>query len=203
MIIGLSGKKGSGKTEISKYLSSKLNIPVYSFATPVKELVYKISGLTDIDKTNTNYYDGKIFNLDPLKKELKKFGYDKLSSENIDSLKAIEYNKICDIYRYLMQYVGTDIFRTRNINHWIICFRNSYHLDESYIVDDVRFINEFNFINSQYNSKCIKIINQSTQKKDVHSSETEQDKIRFKYKFVNKNNGLVQLYNDIDNFFGI
>lgn len=203
MIIGLAGKKGSGKSTVSKYLSEKLNIPVYSFATPLKRIVNEMSGLTDNDKINEDYYTGRVFNLDPLKKELKKCGYDKLTIEDIDTLKAIEYLKVGDIYRNLLQYVGTNIFRARNINHWTIYFKSKYNLDQSYIVDDIRFINEFTFINSQYNSKCVKIVNPSTQKKDGHASETEQDKIRFKYKFINKNNGLVQLYNDIDNFFGI
>lgn len=203
MIIGLSGKKHSGKTEISKYLSEKLNIPVYSFATPVKILVNNISGLTDNDKTNEEYYTGKTFNIEPLKKELKKYGYDKLSIEEIDNLKAIEYLKISEIYRNLLQYIGSNIFRTRNINHWVIYFKSKYSLDESYIVDDIRFINEFTFINSQHESKCVKVINSSTHKRDYHISETEMDRIRFKYKFINKNNGLTQLYNDIDNLFGI
>jgi len=203
MIIGLAGKKRSGKTEISKYLSRRLNIPIYSFATPLKRLVYNISGLTDIDKTNNNFYTGKVLNLDPLKRELKKFKYDKLTIENIDSIKAIEYCKICDIYRYLLQYIGTDIFRVRNSYHWVTCFRNAYHLDKSYIVDDIRFINEFTYVNNQKESTCAKIENPTTKKWDEHVSEIELDKIRFKYKFINKNNGLLQLYEDVDKFFGI
>jgi hypothetical protein len=203
MIIGLAGQKKTGKTEISKYLSNKLNIPIYSFAAPLKKLVYKISGLTDIDKSNTNYYTGKVLNIEPLKRELKKYNYDKLSMENIDNLKAIEYHKICDIYRYLLQYVGTDIFRNRNTNHWVICFRNAYQLDKSYIVDDIRFINEYSYINNQKNSRCVKVENCAARKQDRHVSETELNKMRFVYKFNNKNTGLLQLYSDIDTFFGI
>ena len=203
MIIGLAGKKGTGKSEIAKYLSNKLNIPVYSFASFLKKLVFDISGLTDDDKENNNYYDGRNFNLIPLKKELKRCGYDKLSSEEIDSLKAIEYYRTAEIYRNLLQYIGTNIFRSRNEYHWINSFKNKYALDESYIVDDIRFFNEYNFINIQNNSKCVKIERPDKKNIDYHVSENEIDRVRFKYKFSNKTNNLLSLYNDIDKYFGI
>lgn len=202
MIIGLSGKKRSGKSEVAKYLSSKLNIPVYSFAAPLKNIVYSVSGLTDFDKENNNYYDGKVFNLDVLRKELKKYKYLPLTDIEIDSLKAIEYYKISEIYRNLLQYIGTNIFRSRNENHWVLAFKEKYCLDNNFIVDDIRFLNEFLYINSLKNSKCVKIIREVITN-DIHLSEVEMDRIRFKYKFENKYNTLVELYQQIDNYFDI
>jgi hypothetical protein len=208
MIIGLCGKKRSGKGEIAKYLSNKLNIPIYSFASPLKDLIFQISGLTDIDKDNNEYYTGKVFNLSPLKKELKKYNkYGKLTIEEIDSLKAIEYYKISEIYRYLLQYIGTNIFRNRNEYHWIQTFKNKFSYNEinnsDFIIDDIRFINEYRFINTLPNSKCIKIIRNTNHYDDNHISENEIDKVRFTYKFKNNYNTLYDMYIGLDKYFGI
>ena len=199
MIIGLSGKKRSGKTEVAQYLSNKFNYNIYSFAAPLKKLVYSISGLTDIDKDNYEYYDGRIFNLDVLRKELKKNKYAPLTPEEIDTLKAIEYLKISDIYRNLLQYIGTDIFRSRNENHWIFKFKENLN-DNDFIVEDIRFLNEYLYISNLSNSITIKIIRNNTQY-DSHISELEIDKIRFKYIFKNNFDNLIDLYNSLDNFF--
>ena len=204
MIIGLCGKKRSGKGEIAKYLSNKLNIPIYSFASSLKDLVFQVSGLTDSDKDNNEYYTGRVFNLSPLKKELKK--YDKLTIEELDTLKAIEYYKISEIYRYLLQYIGTNIFRTRNENHWIQTLKNKFSYNEinksSFIIDDIRFINEYKFISSLPDSKCIKVIRNNNYD-DNHISENEIDKVRFSYKFNNNYNTLYDMYIGLDKFFGI
>jgi dephospho-CoA kinase len=117
MIIGLSGKKHSGKTEVANYLSLKMGIPVYSFASPLKKLVNEMSGLSDDNKLDENYYTNKNIQLKPLYKELAKFNYNKLSRNEIYHIKAIEYYKTGEIYRMLLQYIGTNIFRNRNTNH--------------------------------------------------------------------------------------
>jgi dephospho-CoA kinase len=207
MIIGLCGKKRSGKNEIAKYLSNKLNIPIYSFADPLKDLVFEVSGLTDSDKENDELYEGKNFNIFPIKKELKKYKYDKLTEHEIDSLKAIEYFKISEIYRHLLQYIGTNIFRNRNEYHWINLFKNKFTYNDiyngSFIISDIRFINEYMFINSLPESKCIKITRNFNNFNDNHISENEIDKIRFTYKFKNNYNTLYDMYIALDKYFGI
>lgn len=198
MIIGLGGKKGSGKTEIANYLSSKFDLQTYSFAASLKKLVTEVCGLTDSDKLSVKYFDGKIFNIEPIKREIKKYEYEKLTPEELDHIRALEYFKVGEIYRNLMQYIGTNIFRKRNEYHWINQFKSS--VPESFIVDDIRFENEFRFISSLKDSKCVKIIRNSDNYDD-HISELEIDKIKFRHKFINNTNNISDLYKSIDSYF--
>ncbi len=184
MIIGLAGKKQCGKTEIAKHISAKTNMMIYRFAGTLKDLIFEMSGLNDNDKISHKRLNRTI-NYFVLNKYLKKYGYEKLTENEIDHIKAIEYNDIGVIYRTLLQYVGTNILRNRNPNHWIQEFSKLTYGNKSYIVDDIRFINEYNYINGLSSSKIYKVIRPSIDDNDNHESEAEIDKIKFELLFKN------------------
>lgn len=54
MRIGLTGKGGSGKSTIAKYLAKKYGAPIFSFATPIKNFTYAIFG-RDLDRNKEKY----------------------------------------------------------------------------------------------------------------------------------------------------
>lgn len=203
MIIGLVGKKRSGKTEAALYLSKKLNIPSYAFATPLKALVTEMTGLNDTDKDNTKYYTGKIIDLKPLKKELFKWKYDQLTLNEIDHIKALEYYTCGELYRNMLQYIGTNIFRSRNSHHWCHKFHYDHKKETSFIVEDIRFKNEYYLIDSYKESNIYKISRDIVDDYDTHLSETELDTIKFdNKKCINNNTSrIVDYYNQLDKFF--
>jgi hypothetical protein len=207
MIIGLVGKKYSGKTEVANYLSLKIGIPVYSFATPLKKLVNEMSGLTDDDKNNDNYYTGKNIILKPLHKELAKYNYSKLTSNEIHHIKAIEYYKVGEIYRMLLQYIGTNIFRSRNANHWIYRFQNLHSNESDYIIDDVRFKNEVYWIKKLDNSILCKVVMTDMVHSSLyneHESETQLDNYTFSNIVENSLDiGKDGLYKNINEIFNL
>lgn len=204
MIYGFCGKKRSGKTEASKYLSQKLNIPIYAFATPVKELVTEMCGLTDDDKENFNDFTGKIIDLKPLKKELAKNRYDQLTVNEMDHIRALEYYRCNEIYRNLLQYVGTNVFRSRNVLHWCNKFNQLHKRETDFIIEDIRFRNEFYTISHYSNSGIYKIERPTSLiDDDNHISETEMETFKIPNENVIRNtfNNLVDYYNFLDKFF--
>jgi len=196
MIIGFSGKMRSGKTEAASYLSKKLNIPVFSFATPLKRLVLEMTGLDINSKNSDELYTGKVIDLKPLKKELFKFKYDQLTINEIDHIKAIEYYKVGEIYRNLLQYVGTNIFRTRHPQHWCNVFMYEHKKDSNFVVDDIRFANEYYLILNYKDSEVFKIVRETNENNDEHLSETEIDTVKFPRSKIIKNNS-----NDLDSYY--
>lgn len=209
MIIGLGGKKESGKSEAASYLSKKFNLKKVAFATELKKLIFDISGLDDSHKKDFNDYTGNVeFKI--INSVLKKNGYSLLSQYEIDTITAIEYHKNADVFRLLCQYVGTEVFRKRNVNHWIDKFIESVKNLNGFICDDIRFPNEHNIIKHKFNDsyiKTIKIISTKTKNQtnntniNNHDSEILLDKINFDITILNDHNGLNKYYNELDNIF--
>lgn len=160
MIIGIVGKKYSGKSTLAKILLEHLGVKktaILSFATPLKTMIIK----ADICSGAEIYVD------------------------------KTEYG------RKMMQLIGTELIRNQiNQNFWIEKMRNqmaSQCNKEHIIIDDVRFGNEADFINSLNNNMLIRInrdVGQPTDKiyNDQHRSETEQDGIIVDWEIDNNGN---------------
>lgn len=130
-IIGLAGSSNVGKSTIASKLASS-GYTQYSFASPLKKGVQEIFGLTH----------------DQL--------YTQKGKETVDTVWGVTPREI-------LQYVGTEFFR-KNIgglitnsdnNFWIKSFSKIYDENQKrgetikYVIDDVRFINEAEFIKSK------------------------------------------------------
>ena len=183
MIIGLGGKKCSGKTAAAEYLSKKYNLKKVAFASSLKKIVSDISGLNDDYKEDVSPYDKNIeFKI--INSVLKKSGYKSLDQSEIDNLTAIEYHTKGQVYRLLLQYIGTNIFRKRNPNHWIEAFINANKNLKGFVCDDIRFPNEHNAIKYKFKDefiKTIKVICPNNKNVDAHESELMIDRINFDY----------------------
>ena len=204
MIIGLGGKIGSGKTEVGNYLSKKFNLPKIAFADELKKIVYDISNLNDLNKKDITVFNGNI-DIKIINSLLKRYNYKFLTQYEIDTLKAIEYHNNAQVYRSLCQYLGTEIFRKRNINHWVEIFINNVSkYKNGFICDDIRFPNEHNAIKCRFKDnyiKTIKIINTNIISTDSHESENLFNRIQFDEILINKGLDLNILYNEVDNLF--
>ena len=171
MIIALCGRKGSGKTELSKIIESKYNGSIISFANPLKNLLLEITGLNSIEELNELKNNEKHFKIN-----LNDSFFEKICNKtgiSIDLIKkdaeGIEINNI----RTALQFIGTNIIRTHNplwhvneIEKIIKKFNN-----ELIVIDDCRFYNELKMI-ERYNSKSYFIIRPILNNVSNHESET-------------------------------
>lgn len=149
MIIGLIGMKEAGKTTVAEYLESK-----YGF-------------------TRLNMKDALI-------EELKR-----LFPDLLEALKEqYEYNTIDDLFyhkpklvRTLMQNFGTDVRKEHNENYWVDKWRDAYKkLQGNVVVDDVRFLSEYEEIKSK-KGIMFRVVKLGQQQTSTHISELEQSNL--------------------------
>jgi hypothetical protein len=171
MIIGLSGKKGSGKNQVAEYLTKILgrqNVNIIAFADPIKEIAVKYMG---VDK---NVAWGT--------QEQKESTYTRWKWEDIPAPKRKNYH--VSTYhltvRQLLQFIGTELFR-ENISDdfWIkSCFNQIYNYGDKYkhhIITDVRFPNEATEIRD-FGGKVIRLWRGGQCAIDEHPSEVALNK---------------------------
>lgn len=145
-IIGLSGKKQSGKTTASNFLEKMTGGVVISFADGLKNIIGVCFGATE-EQLN---------------------GTDKQKNTKLQCGKTS---------RELMQLVGTDWFRELDGHCWIRTMQRKmslYH-PELFIIPDVRFANEVQFIQSGGEGHVIKLLRAPFSDGDHHLSETALD----------------------------
>ena len=184
LIIGISGRKQSGKTTLSDYLykkikRKKITVKQYSFATILKDYVcHKVLG---VPLKN-------LYGTDTEKDKVTEYLWDNLplSIRVENSREKNIYGGACPrigfmTSRELMQIVGTDIFRKYfDQNIWVnACLRQikEEQIDLS-IINDVRFHSEVDFIVKQ---KGIIIRLLRSVDKDEHPSEKDLDDYDFDF----------------------
>jgi hypothetical protein len=144
MIIGLVGKKESGKSTVAKYLVDNHNFIQLAFATPLKDMLIK-AGLCTYEEV---------------------------------------YIQKTPQSRFLMQRIGTDIIRKQiDSDFWVKKFFELYYdtiLHNNVVIDDIRFENEFEFVEKVLNAYTVYIDRpaQLGNSIDTHISETGVDKLK-------------------------
>lgn len=181
MIIGITGRKQSGKDTVGNYLVKNHGFVRVAFADVLKEACRIIFHLDD----EQLYGNAK---------------------EIIDS-------NWQHTPREILQKVGTELFRDELPKHlkisndiWIrsvnIQIRNlSKQGYTRFVVTDVRFKNEFDFVMNLRGGVTWKVIRQSimhTQSEDLHASEAQIDTFRCNCEFYNDRTKR-ELYNMINN----
>jgi len=160
-IIGIAGRKRSGKNSVGKYLSEGRGYTELAFADALKNACKNIFGFTD------------------------------------DQLYGDELKEKIDNYwqhspRELLQVVGTTLFRNELPKHcnnitndlWVNVVKKKI-IDlvtekgiTKFVITDVRFINEYNFIKN-WGGQVFKVIrpNNIEHNNSLHESETTMDNI--------------------------
>lgn len=184
-VIGLLGRKRSGKDSSGDYLISKYNFTRYAFADPIKDIL-KI--MFDFSSNQLNDDKEKIddrWNVSP-REVLQKFG-----------------TEICrhDLEKYLPKIKET----MNNETIWIKLFRIFYekNKDKDIIITDVRFLDEINAIRS-IGGKIVKIERDNLEY-DGHSSEKDidnYDESLIDYK-IDNNYTFDDLYSQIDTIINL
>ena len=138
-IIGFAGRMNSGKTELAK-VCEQFGYQRLYFALPLKELCAKLIGVT-IDELNQLKRNETPIN----------FTLDEKACETISKDTLIPYHLVCEKalrrpiidVRELLQFVGTDLIREYEPDWHVNRVISMIEPDKKYVIDDVRFINEF------------------------------------------------------------
>lgn len=157
-LIGFAGKMGSGKTMLARHLCNFINYSqldvtysVMSFADPLRELVSTIilENIKAYKNCDSVFVDFKTRNVI----YINVFNYLKNNKINVNGnilsnfWDKLSYAQTFDqVYRILLQYIGTDIYRNCvSEDYWVEQIKK--RVEGKYVIfDDVRFINECNFI---------------------------------------------------------
>lgn len=176
MLLGLMGKKRSGKDTIADYLVNNYNFFKLGYADKLKRTVID---LWDLSEWQVYTQEGKE-SLDV------RYG---LTSREMQQ-------KLGDAVR--------EIFPNTWIYHLIKKMnelkRNPLLKAENFVISDVRRINEFNTI-KEHKGIIIKIIREDIQNTDFHKSEIEMDSIsndQFDGIITAKTGEISKLYNGIE-----
>lgn len=164
-IIGITGKIGTGKSTVSKYISEKYDYEEYSMAKPLKEIA-SIFGFNDTQLYGTQEGKLEIHNHWGISARsfLQKFGTEicrKCLPKIIPEMK-VQYSL------------------------WVDLFKIKYEQNPKfYIISDVRFTDEAQLIRD-LNGILIRTIRKNTVssedgKEHIHQSEYEQEKIHVDY----------------------
>lgn len=195
MIIGIGGKKMSGKDTTAKFFIDKGFIPT-SFADPLKRYVARL------------YYWDLADLYCPIKKEEKlatPVSWNKHKAEVLGNL--INADKPLDTKtaefrskREALQYIGTEVIRNYDVNFHVNETVKSLNPKNNYVIPDCRFINELNFVKDK-GGFTYYVIRPSLTHQDGHASENALTATDFDATILNDGN-LEQLYSKLDILYG-
>ena len=188
-IIGITGKKFSGKDTIANFIKDYFNeinekYVILHFADFLKECASNVFNI-NIDTFN-----------DPTLKELNFsnpiYIDDKIEQLNVFlNLKLNEHQLSATNPRQLLQFIGTEYVKEIQPNYWLdVVFKkiNSLTDIQGVIIPDVRFIEESKAIIDNKGT-VIKVKRSSNVQNDIHTSETQ----KIPYNMVMQNDGTIEV----------
>lgn len=153
MVIGICGKKFSGKSTVARLLSEATGYEVRSFADKLKDVCCVLSGCTRLDLEDYDFKENKLVP---------------------EYLEAYCGNADKPTFRAFLQHFGSEVMRGVNDNIWIDSTLGNEC--DNVIVSDVRFPNEAKAIKER-GGIVIKVVRDSVDASDKHQSETKIDEI--------------------------
>lgn len=190
MLIGISGKIGSGKDTLAdmfKLAAPGLNFEVRKYAGKLKEVASLISGIP-IEK-----FEDQEFKKTFLSSDWDVYHTQYLYDPYIDQQVPMSINQQMTV-RDFLQKLGTDAMRNGlHQNTWINATYADYTPDKNWIITDVRFLNEARSIQNR-NGILIRI-NRVTDNAvgTAHISETALDDFNDWDYVIDNNYGLEDL----------
>jgi hypothetical protein len=180
MIVGILGRKGSGKDTVGDYLVSNKNFMKYSFANHLKYGMMEVFGFS--------------------KEQV--FGNLK---EEVDEYWGVTPREVLqiigtDVFQFDLpnKYFPNKINFDRSF--WVKRFLKDYHKFENknIVICDVRFQHEVDALTNDMNARIIKIERPSINAMDAHLSENEIDSIK-NYTDIIFNDGTIKdLHDKVD-----
>jgi hypothetical protein len=173
-IVGISGKKQSGKDTFAKYLINNLGYTKVSFAEPIKKYLYILNPLVVANDGFTT------------------FRYQTLIDTYGDDIAKEKFKEV----RRLQQVFGTEVVRDNlGQDFWIdLAFKKIEEQKlEKVVITDIRFPNETLAINREM-GLLIKIKSNRLQHNDKHASE--QDLPDYHFDRIVENNRSLEEYEE-------
>jgi len=157
MIIGLTGYARSGKDSVAKVLVDHYGFIRLAFADPIRELLLEINPI--LDKGNR------------LSSLVNEYGWDIAKGQ--------------PEVRRLLQTLGVGARKVFGENHWIVEAFKNIDPTKNYVVTDVRFSNEADWIKDIYNGQIWRIKRPGVDAINTHVSESEMDSYKVDQIFHN------------------
>ena len=195
-IIAICGFQGSGKDTLANILIKKYGYKKLSFGGTVKDVASIIFN-----------WDRKMLEGDS--KESREW------REKVDDWwsKKLEIKNLTP--RYILQQIGTDLFRNNfHKDIWINCLEKKLIDYDKVVITDCRFPNELKILN-KYNATIIQIyrgnlpewfndvkLGKKEPPKEIPESETSWIKEPFNYS-INNDNTLIELEHEIENIINL
>jgi hypothetical protein len=182
-LIGLTGKKRSGKSTAAAHLADKGFVRVNFKDCLIGELLI-------------NFPD----HIKTICTTMEKLDYD--GNKAWTAQRLVEEKP--PLFRTLLQNYGTEVRRQDNEDYWVAEWRDTVTwIDAEHIVaDDVRFKNEAQAIRD-FGGIIVKIVRTDLEHTDTHASETEMDSIRPDYTISVLTGELDQLHKQLDDIVNV
>jgi hypothetical protein len=146
MIIGLSGYARSGKDEVAKILVEEFGYKRIAFADKIRTLLYE---------TNPQVGGNRLQHM------VSTYGWDVAKSQ--------------PEVRHLLQALGVGARKTFGDNHWIVEALKDIDREGKYVITDVRFKNEAEWLKDIYGAEIWRIRRPGVEPVNTHISETQLD----------------------------
>lgn len=195
MLIGISGKKLSGKNEVADMLSFLLfkggTYYQYKEAKDIRQTFLRAKDYKNAELTLPNIHSFAA-NLKKCLAVCTGIDFHDLEDRNVKSSK-ISWLGIS--YRKLLQEFGEGIRQTVGKNFWVDSLLSQYDNSQNWIISDVRYVEEANAI---LDGDGILIrVNRDTGFDDIHVSEISLDDFEnFGYVIDNNDKSLEDLFNE-------
>lgn len=191
MILGITGKAGSGKDEFGKIACNEFDFNRADFSDTLKKQLKEEL----LDKYNFYYEERHLYGTQVDKEEILNFG--RLRTDYPDWFyDFIEVFNVKTNMRSLMQYYGTEVYRNQyGENYWIDKTLNDLDNNKDYVVCSTRFLNEAQAIKDK-GGYLIKVIRSNAPgiSNMNHPSEIELEQIEYDY--LIDNNGTLEEYHN-------
>lgn len=215
MLIGMSGKKTSGKDTVCTIIEAidvyyntrfERSVSLHEFVNQClfKGRLNSLSTFRDIVTTwNRESFAKRLRScLYTITGDDRIFALDDETKNSLSTIKDAEGNYYT--IRQLLQKFGTEVGRNISSNLWVDALMNDYikaksdGYEEDWIVTDVRFQNEANAIRE--NGGILIRINRNTGLNDTHISETALDDYKDFDLVIDNNGTLDELIDKVYNF---
>ena len=167
MIIGITGKKRSGKDTIADYLIDTRAFGGYKFATPIKNAV------ADIFLWDDRWVNGEFKEtVDP------RWGISPRQAQQVMGTELFR-ERMPEVLEDFSTLIGSDIW-VKRFQYWYEGLPEHFNV----VVSDVRFKNEAAIITAM-GGKIIRVKRDVLESNDTHASEVEMEMIEPHYVVVN------------------
>ena len=161
MIIGLTGYAQSGKDTVANILVEKYGYTRIAFADKIREFLYDMNPMYDSIAGEPRF----------VKSAVDRYGWDVAKQD--------------PHIRRLLQNTGVSARKTFGENHWVVEAFKNIDRDKDYVVTDVRFTNEAEWLKDIYNGQLWRIKRPGVEAVNSHVSEHELANYKVDQIFMN------------------